>query len=164
MADSHFWILTHSAGRETGVLRERVHSFWKRVAGIPGPFYCPGYVETGKEPEKMKVDVLKIRGEMEKEGYILSDLEFSQVLQISARKMEVATLPEEYLTLLLPDMIREAAFRRAVNMVGIGILILRDKEALESGSNDNGDVGGIHTDKAHGRTHEAQTGVAAGVQ
>ena len=65
----------------------------------------------------MSVDVQAIREEMEKEGYGLTDLEFSRVLQISYRKMEIAAQPEEYLSLLLPDMIREAVFRKDINTV-----------------------------------------------
>ena len=117
----------------------------------------------GKE-EKMPVDVQAIREEMEREGYELSDLEFSQVLQLSYRKMEIAAQPEEYLSLLLPDMIREAVFRKAVNTVGIGILILKEKEALENGANDNRGVGGIHPVKAYGGIDEAQKSVAARIQ
>ena len=133
------------------------------MAGLSGPFYHKGYVAAGKE-EKMPVDVQAIREEMEREGYELSDLEFSQVLQLSYRKMEIAAQPEEYLSLLLPDMIREAVFRKAVNTVGIGILILKEKEALENGANDNRGVGGIHPVKAYGGIDEAQKSVAARIQ
>ena len=133
------------------------------MAGLPGPFYHKGYVAAGKE-EKMSVDVQAIREEMEREGYELSDLEFSRVLKISYRKMEIAAQPEEYLSLLLPDMIREAVFRRAITTVGIGILILKEKEALENGANDNRGVGGIHPVKAYGGTDEAQKSVAARIQ
>ena len=57
------------------------------------------------------------REELEKEGYILTDVQFLENVQYARRKAALSGKGEEYLPLLLPDVIREYFFRMALNQL-----------------------------------------------
>lgn len=56
-----------------------------------------------------------IRERMEESGYSLADGEFTELVDFARRKAEIAGKDESYVPLLLPDVIRERAFRVALN-------------------------------------------------
>lgn len=63
---------------------------------------------------------------MEQRGYALDDGEFREVVDYARQKARASGKGESYLPLLLPDVIRERAFRAALNahtaaVMGAGI-------------------------------------------
>lgn len=63
----------------------------------------------------MDMEYSDVRKMMEERGFALDDGEYQEVLAYARRKAECAGKGEPYLPLLLPDVIRERAFRSWIN-------------------------------------------------
>lgn len=64
-------------------------------------------------------DYREVRENMEKEGYRLQEDEYEKILEYTKRKAKRAGKDENYLPLLLPDVIREYFFRAYINLAGM---------------------------------------------
>lgn len=74
----------------------------------------------------MMNEYAEIRKQMEEQGYKISDEEFEQALIYTRLKAKRVGKKEDYLPLLLPDVIKEVLYNRLVNelaalMMGVGI-------------------------------------------
>lgn len=58
---------------------------------------------------------IKVRRDLEKRGAAVTDEQFTWCVQYARQKARSAGLGEDYVILLLPDVIMEDIFRRAVN-------------------------------------------------
>ena len=67
-----------------------------------------------------------IKQQLEKDGYKISNAEFSCLLEYAKKKAAVAGKNEDYLQYLLPDIVKEYFFRMAVNMTAMSNV--RDKK------------------------------------
>lgn len=61
-------------------------------------------------------DYEEIKKEIEKDGYTLTNAEFSCLVEYARRKAEVAGKDESYLPYLIPDVVKEYFFRAWVNL------------------------------------------------
>lgn len=57
-----------------------------------------------------------VKKQLEKDGYKISNAEFSCLVEYTRRKAKIAGKDETYIPILLPDMVKEYLFRMAVNM------------------------------------------------
>lgn len=60
-----------------------------------------------------------IKKEIEKDGYQLTNAEFSCLVEYARRKAEVAGKDESYLPYLIPDVVKEYFFRAWVNLTTV---------------------------------------------
>lgn len=67
-----------------------------------------------------------IKQQLEKDGYKISNAEFSCLLEYAKKKAAVTGKNEDYLQYLLPDIVKEYFFRMAVNMAAMSNV--RDKK------------------------------------
>lgn len=58
-----------------------------------------------------------VRKQFENDGIILSDDEFSYILNYTKRKAKVNGKQEDYIPLLLPDVMREFIISKYINLV-----------------------------------------------
>lgn len=58
----------------------------------------------------------RVKKEIEKDGYKMSNAEFSCLVECAKRKAKNAGKDESYILLLLPDMIKEYLFQTALNL------------------------------------------------
>lgn len=77
------------------------------------------------------IDYDRIRKESEQERITLTDKEFSNVVYICTRKIELNVLDADYMNILLPDEIRHYAIRREVNTI---TFVLKEMEEMENGT------------------------------
>lgn len=68
------------------------------------------------------IDYGEIRAECEEGGWKVNDREFDSLVAFARRKANLTGKDENYLLYLLPDVIREYFFRKAVNAVGMAML------------------------------------------
>ena len=66
----------------------------------------------------MKVPYADVRAELEGRGLVLDDEEYLSLVTYARRKAEVSGKGEDYIPLLLPDVIKEHFFRLAINAIG----------------------------------------------
>ena len=66
----------------------------------------------------------EIKEQMERQGYQMTDEEFSEHLAYARRKAEVVGKQEDYIPLLLPDVIKEHYMRKAINSFTMGLMEL----------------------------------------
>lgn len=64
-------------------------------------------------------DYNNIKKELEKDGYQLTNAEFSCLVEYARRKAEAAGKDESYLPYLIPDVVKEYFFRAWVNWTTI---------------------------------------------
>lgn len=57
-----------------------------------------------------------VKKQLEKDGYKISNAEFSCLVEYARRKAKIAGKDETYIPILLPDMAKEYFYRMAVNM------------------------------------------------
>ena len=67
-----------------------------------------------------------IKQQLEKDGYKISNAEFSCLIEYTKKKAAIAGKNEDYLQYLLPDIVKEYFFRMAVNMTAMSNM--RDKK------------------------------------
>ena len=56
-----------------------------------------------------------IKQQLEKDGYKISNVEFSCLVEYARRKAKIAGKDETYIPILLPDAVKEYIFRKGVN-------------------------------------------------
>lgn len=56
-----------------------------------------------------------IKQQLEKDGYKISNVEFSCLVEYARRKAKIAGKDETYIPILLPDTVKEYIFRKGVN-------------------------------------------------
>jgi len=59
----------------------------------------------------------------------IGDDEVEEVLRLCRRKMELTGQKDDYILLLLPDVLKEHCFRRAINSYSIGLMNIRKELA-----------------------------------
>ena len=57
-----------------------------------------------------------VKQQLEKDGYKISNAEFSCLVEYAKRKVKIAGKDESYIPILLPDMVKEYFFRMGVNL------------------------------------------------
>lgn len=57
-----------------------------------------------------------VKQQLEKDGYKISNAEFSCLVECAKRKVKIAGKDERYIPILLPDMVKEYFFRMGVNL------------------------------------------------
>ena len=57
-----------------------------------------------------------VKQQLEEAGYKISNAEFSCLIEYAKRKAKIAGRDEEYIAILLPDVVKEYLFRMAINM------------------------------------------------
>lgn len=57
-----------------------------------------------------------VKQQLEKDGYKISNAEFSCLIEYAKRKVKIAEKDESYIPILLPDMVKEYFFRMGVNL------------------------------------------------
>ena len=57
-----------------------------------------------------------VKKQLEKDGYKISNVEFSCLVEYARRKAKIVGKGETYIPILLPDMAKEYFYRMAVNM------------------------------------------------
>lgn len=57
-----------------------------------------------------------VKQQLEKDGYKISNAEFSCLIEYVKRKVRIAEKDESYIPILLPDMVKEYFFRMGVNL------------------------------------------------
>ena len=57
-----------------------------------------------------------VKRQLEKDGYKISNAEFSCLVEYAKRKAKIAGKDENYIPILLPDMVKEYFFRMGVNL------------------------------------------------
>lgn len=57
----------------------------------------------------------KIKQKLKKDGYKISNAEFSCLVEYTRRKAKIAGKDEMYILILLPDIVKEYFFRKEVN-------------------------------------------------
>lgn len=62
-------------------------------------------------------DYPEIRKRLEAQGLVLTDEEYAEQVRYARRKCEVNGKGEDYMPLLLPDVIKEYLMRSYINMV-----------------------------------------------
>ena len=65
-----------------------------------------------------------IRQQMEDQGYVMTDEEYSGCLSYARRKAECSGKSEDYLPYLLPDVIREHCISKTLNSFTMGLMKL----------------------------------------
>lgn len=61
-------------------------------------------------------EIIKEARALEKDGYKISNAEFSCLVEYAKRKVKIAGKDESYIPILLPDMVKEYFFRMGVNL------------------------------------------------
>lgn len=56
-----------------------------------------------------------LKQKLEKDGYKISNVEFSCLVEYARRKAKIAGKDETYIPILLPDTVKEYIFRKGVN-------------------------------------------------
>lgn len=64
-----------------------------------------------------------IRRQLEDDGLILTDEEYAYNLSYARRKAQVCGKGEDYIPLLLPDVIKEFLFSRYINAVSMARMV-----------------------------------------
>lgn len=64
-------------------------------------------------------DYENIKKELEKDGYKLTNVEFSCLVEYARRKAEIAGKDESYLPYLIPDVVKEYFFRAWINLTTV---------------------------------------------
>lgn len=72
----------------------------------------------------MQIEYPEIREQMRSKGYEMSDQEWADHIAYARRKAEVAGKSEDYLPLLLPDVVKEHYIRTAINSFTMGLMEL----------------------------------------
>lgn len=62
-----------------------------------------------------------IRRQLEDDGYGLTDKEYGYNISYARRKAKACGKGEDYIQILLPDVIKEYIFRRCINMVSMTV-------------------------------------------
>ena len=57
-----------------------------------------------------------VKRKLEKEGYKISNAEFSCLVEYARRKAKVAGKDDAYIQILLPDTVKEYFFRKGINL------------------------------------------------
>lgn len=57
-----------------------------------------------------------VKRKLEKEGYKISNSEFSCLVEYARRKAKVAGKDDTYIQILLPDTVKEYFFRKGINL------------------------------------------------
>ena len=57
-----------------------------------------------------------VKQQLEKDGYKISNAEFSCLVEYVKRKVKIAGKDESYIPILLPDMVKEYFLRMGVNL------------------------------------------------
>ena len=57
-----------------------------------------------------------VKQQLEKDGYKISNAEFSCLVEYATRKVKIAGKDESYIPILLPDIVKEYFIRTGVNL------------------------------------------------
>ena len=66
-----------------------------------------------------------VKQQLEKDGYKISNAEFSYLVEYAKRKAKIAGKDESYIPILFPDMVKEYFFRMGVSLETMKVIYLR---------------------------------------
>lgn len=83
---------------------------------IPIMFLIEWFIKARRREARRKQEYESVKQQLEKDGYKISNAEFSCLIEYAKRKVKIAEKDESYIPILLPDMVKEYFFRMGVNL------------------------------------------------